>query len=95
MTQGNGTQTIIKGTNPYLRLALTHAWGAQNAMVGVTHLDVRQYPDPTNLTTATDRYRDNSIDFQYQYLLDPHTVTATVTRIHETVDLGTLPHRGR
>ncbi|WP_223247301.1 cytochrome C [Sulfuriferula sp. AH1] len=90
MTQGNGTQTVIKGTNPYLRLALTHAWGAHNAMLGVTHLDVQQYPDPTNLTTATDRYRDNSIDFQYQYLLDPHTVTATVTRIHETIDSGTL-----
>lgn len=89
MTQGNGTQTVIKGTNPYLRLALTHAWGAHNAMLGFTHLDVQQYPDPTNLTTATDRYRDNSVDFQYQYLLDPHTITATVTRIHETIDSGT------
>lgn len=89
MTQGNGVQTIIKGTNPYLRLALTHAWGAHNAMIGVSHLDVQQYPDPTNLSTPTDRYRDNSVDFQYQYLLDPHTVTATLTRIHETVDYGT------
>ena len=89
MTQGNGTQTIIKGTNPYARLALTHAWGAHNAMIGVTHLDVQQYQDPTDLTLGTDRYRDNSIDFQYQYLLDPHTVTATVTRIHETIDSAT------
>ncbi|MHB8473132.1 MAG: cytochrome C [Gammaproteobacteria bacterium] len=89
MTQGNGGQIRIKGTNPYLRLALTHEWGAHNAMIGVSHLDVRQYPDPVNLSAVTDRYRDNSIDFQYQYLLDPHTFTATVTRIHENIDYGT------
>jgi hypothetical protein len=86
LTQGNGTQTVIKGENPYLRLALTHEWGAQNVMLGYSYFDVRQYPDPT--LPATDHYRDNTIDFQYQYLLDPHTFTATLTRTNETVDYG-------
>ena len=90
MTQGNGTQNFIKGTNPYVRLALTKEWGPHNAMIGLTHLDVRQYTDQTDFSGPTDHYRDNSIDAQYQYLLDPYTVTATVTRIHETIDYGTI-----
>ncbi|BBP05893.1 cytochrome c [Sulfuriferula plumbiphila] len=89
MTQGNGGQINIKGTNPYLRLALTHEWGPHNAMIGLSRLDVHQYTDPTSHSGPTDRYRDNSIDFQYQYLLDPYTVTATLTRIHENIDPAT------
>jgi hypothetical protein len=88
MTQGNGGQVNIKGTNPYARLALTHEWGPHNVMVGLTHLDVHQYTDSTSHSGPTDHYRDNGIDFQYQYLLDPYTVTATVSRIHENIDYG-------
>ncbi len=89
MTQGNGGQNYIQGTNPYARLALTKEWGPHNVMVGMTHLEVRQFTDQTNLSGSTDRYRDNGIDAQYQYLLDPDTVTATVTRVHENIDPGT------
>ncbi len=92
MTQGNGQQIYIKGENPYLRLALTHEWGAQNVMIGYSYFDVEQYTDPTR--TLTNHYRDNTVDFQYQYLLDPHTFTAEITRTNETVnygDAGALP----
>ncbi len=86
MTQGNGQQINIKGENPYLRLALTHDWGAQNAMVGYSYFDVNEYvPGMQNLTN---HYRDNTIDFQYQYLLDPHTFTVDVTRTNETINYG-------
>jgi hypothetical protein len=86
MTQGNGGQVFLKGTNPYIRLALTKEWGPNNAMIGLTHFDVRQYEgDPS---TPTDHYHDNGIDAQYQYLLDPYTLTAMATRIHETIDYG-------
>ncbi|MHB0992443.1 MAG: cytochrome c family protein [Burkholderiales bacterium] len=86
MTQGNGQQINIKGENPYLRLALTHDWGAQNVMVGYSYFDVNEYvPGMQNLTN---HYRDNTIDFQYQYLLDPHTFTVDVTRTNETIDYG-------
>ena len=86
MTQGNGQQLYIKGENPYLRLALTHEWGAQNVMIGYSYFDVEQYTDPTR--TLTNHYRDNTVDFQYQYLLDPHTFTAEITRTNETVNYG-------
>jgi len=88
MTQGNGGQVNIQGTNPYARLALTHEWGPHNVMVGLSYLDVRPYSDTTSHSGPTDHYRDNGIDFQYQYLLDPYTVTATLTRIHENIDYG-------
>jgi hypothetical protein len=89
MTQGNEGQVYIKGTNPYVRLAYTKEWGPNNIMVGYTHFDVRPYTDQTNLGGPTDHYRDNGFDAQYQYLLDPYTLTAMVTRIHETIDSGT------
>ncbi|HET9114424.1 MAG TPA: cytochrome C [Burkholderiales bacterium] len=86
MTQGNGQQINIKGENPYLRLALTHDWGAQNIMLGYSYFDVDEYvPGMQNLTN---HYRDNTIDFQYQYLLDPHTFTVEMTRTNETVNYG-------
>lgn len=91
MTQGvnndHGPQTILKGVNPYWRLALTHEWGPHNAMVGMSGLEVKSYPDPTDLTTPTDHYRDLSLDAQYQYLLDPHTLTAQASYIHEKQNL--------
>jgi hypothetical protein len=93
MTQGvnndHGPQTLLKGVNPYWRLALTHEWGPHNAMLGVSGLDVKIYPDTNDLSTPTDHYRDFGLDAQYQYLLDPHTVTATVSAIHEKQNLET------
>ena len=88
LTQGNGGQLYLKGTNPYVRLALTKEWGPHNAMIGLTHLDARLYSDQTNLSGPTDRFRDSGIDAQYQYILDPYTATATITRIHETIAPG-------
>lgn len=91
MTQGvnrdHGPQTYLKGTNPYWRLALTHAWGPHNGMLGVSGMNVKIYPDSTDPTGPTDRYRDLSFDAQYQYLLDPHTVTAQASYIHEKQNL--------
>lgn len=91
MTQGvnkdHGPQTYLKGTNPYWRLALTHAWGPHNGMLGVSGMNVKIYPDSTDPTGPTDRYRDLSLDAQYQYLLDPHTVTAQASYIHEKQNL--------
>ncbi len=93
MTQGvnkdHGPQTYLKGTNPYWRLALTHAWGPHNGMLGVSGMNVKIYPDSTDPTGPTDRYRDLSLDAQYQYLLDPHTITAQASYIHEKQNLFT------
>lgn len=88
MTQGNGGQNYIKGTNPYARVALTKEWGPHNLMLGLTQLNVRQYSDQTDFSSPTDRYRDTAVDAQYQYLLDPYTLTAMVTHINEKIDYG-------
>jgi hypothetical protein len=67
--------TQLKGLNPYARLAYSHEWGASNLMVGATGMISRVYDlDPSEST----QYRDFIVDGQYQYLLDPHTVTAQI-----------------
>ena len=81
-----GSQQIIKGYSPYLRFALTHNWGASNGMIGLFGMTSDLYPDPTDPSGATSRYRDVGIDGQYQYILDPHTVTAQFSYIKEKIN---------
>ena len=83
-------QTKLKGINPYLRLALSHDWGPHNAMVGMFALNAKIYPDNLDPTGPTTRYRDRGIDSQYQYILDPHTITAQLSYIRESIDNGDL-----
>ena len=80
---GRGDQQIVKGTNPYWRLALTREWGPDNAMIGTFGMNTDLYPDANDPSGPTDHFRDIGFDAQYQYLLDPHTVTATATYITE------------
>jgi hypothetical protein len=70
--------TKLKGVNPYWRLAVNHEWGAHSLMVGTSGMVARVYDDPldTSDSATTHRDRDLGIDAQYQYLLDPHSVTA-------------------
>lgn len=90
LSQGvaNPDQIKLKGVNPYLRLALSHDWGPHSAMLGIFNLNADIYPDNLNPTGPTTRYRDRGIDFQYQYLLDPHTVTVQFGYVREAIDNG-------
>ena len=91
--QDRGNQAILKGYNPYLRLALTHEWGAHNIMVGATGMSARVFPNPADPSGPTERFRDIGFDAQYQYLLMPHTLTAQASYIHETHKYDTTgPH---
>jgi hypothetical protein len=75
----NNQNTVkLKGPSPYWRLALTREWGAHNIMVGTSGMvsDVYDNPEDTSDPTAFSRRKDQGFDAQYQYLLDPHTVTA-------------------
>ncbi|HZZ91856.1 MAG TPA: cytochrome C [Usitatibacter sp.] len=89
MSQGfnaeRGDQQIVKGTNPYWRVALTHEWGAHNAMLGTFGLDAKVYPDLADPTGPTNRFRDIGVDGQYQYILDPQAITITASYIRERV----------
>lgn len=76
----------LHGVAPYWRLALTHQWGPHNAMIGTFGLLADVYPDNTHTSGPTSRYRDIGFDAQYQYLLDPHTVTAQASYITEKTD---------
>ncbi|HEY6896774.1 MAG TPA: hypothetical protein VI279_05890 [Rhodocyclaceae bacterium] len=80
-----GNQQILKGNNPYWRIALSHDWGAHNAMIGAFGMAADVYPDATQPSGSTTRYRDTGIDAQYQYLLDPHVVTVQGSYIHERI----------
>ena len=74
----NSETTKLRGINPYWRLALYHEWGAHNLMVGTSGMLARVYDDPldTSDPASLHRFRDLTLDAQYQYLLDPHSVTA-------------------
>jgi len=86
LSQGtnNAGQTKLAGSNPYVRLALNHEWGAHNVMLGVFGLNVGIHSDPLDESSPTTKYRDRGIDAQYQYLLDPHTVSAQLSYVRET-----------
>jgi len=70
--------THIRGAAPYGRLALNREWGANSLMVGIAGMQTQIYDDPLNTSdpSTTHRYTDFVVDAQYQYLLDPHSVTA-------------------
>ncbi len=79
-------KTMLQGTNPYWRLAWSHAWGASNIMIGTSGMVADVYDDPldTSDPNSVHHFRDIGFDSQYQYLLDPHTITAQLayTRDH-------------
>ena len=73
--------TKLKGINPYWRLAWNHEWGPHSLMIGAAGMTARIYDDPLDTSDASTIHhtRDVSIDSQYQYLLDPHSVTAQIS----------------
>lgn len=88
LKQGNDIGNRLKGSNPYVRLALSHEWGAHNAMIGLFGMNADVYPDPTNPSGPTTRFRDRGVDAQYQYILDPHTVTGQLSYVRENINGG-------
>lgn len=76
----------LRDYNPYWRMALNREWGAHSVMVGAFGMLADAYPDNTAPSGPTDDFRDTALDAQYQYITDPHTVTAQVTWIHEKQD---------
>lgn len=79
MTAGASPRTQLNGSNnPYWRLALSHEWGPHNLMVGTSGMLAHVYDDPTDTSdpASVGKFRNTGLDAQYQYILDPHTVTA-------------------
>lgn len=82
-------QIYLRGYNPYARIALTHDWGAHSVMLGTFYFNANVYPNDANafpiFAQGVTRYQDVGVDTQYQYILDPHTVTAQALYVHETI----------
>jgi hypothetical protein len=75
-------QSPISGVAPYWRLAAEPNFGDHSWEVGTFGLASKVYP--TGMSAAgTDSFTDIGIDSQYQYLGDPHMVTARIAWIHE------------
>jgi hypothetical protein len=76
--------TKLKGLNPYWRLAWNHEWGPHSLMIGTAGMTSRVFDNPldTSDSATTHRTRDLIIDSQYQYLLDPHSITAQFVYEH-------------
>ena len=74
----NASTTKLRGVNPYWRVALNREWGPHSLMIGTSGMVARVYDDPldTSDPASTHRFIDLAVDAQYQYLLDPHAVTA-------------------
>jgi hypothetical protein len=70
--------TRLDGVNPYWRFAFNHEWGASSLMLGTSGMNSRVFDNPldTSDPATTHRYNEIGLDAQYQYLLDPHAVTA-------------------
>ena len=86
----NHPLTYTQGISPYLRVAYTHDWNEQNIMIGLIAMNANVYAlDPiTNLPQfgPSIHYQDKGIDAQYQYLLDPHTVSAHLRFVRENIN---------
>ncbi|HEX8963977.1 MAG TPA: hypothetical protein VF801_13330 [Rhodocyclaceae bacterium] len=83
--------TKLQGSNnPYWRLAYTHEWGPQNIMVGLSGMTAHVFDNTTvpSDSGAYNRVKTTGIDAQYQYLLDPHTITAQAVYQRQKTDLS-------
>ena len=78
--------TRLNGVNPYWRLAWNREWGPHSLMVGTAGMISERYDNPqdTSDPATLHKFRDVHIDAQYQYLLDPHSVTGQLVFAHQT-----------
>ena len=91
MTAGTPDEekTHLQGNdNPYWRLAYTHEWGPSNIMIGTSGMVAHIFDGSTEPSdrNAYQRIETIGLDSQYQYLLDPHAVTAQLAYMKMTVD---------
>jgi hypothetical protein len=86
--QGANTTKLQGVNNPYWRFTYTREWGPHNLMVGTSGMVAHVYDDPTDTSdpNSVSRIKNTGIDAQYQYLLDPHTVTAQVAYMRQKQD---------
>jgi len=82
----SNNRTNLGGTNPYWRLAYTREWGPHNVMVGTSGMVAHVFDTGSDTSDPNNqgRFKNYGIDSQYQYLLDPHSVTAQMSYMRQT-----------
>ena len=75
-------ESPISGIAPYWRVAAEPIWGKNAWEIGIFGLGSKVVPMGM-IGAGTDSFTDIGIDSQYQYLGDPHTVTARIAWVHE------------
>lgn len=88
LSAGTATADLptLQGYNPYWRFTYSKDWGANSLMLGTFGMIADVYPDGSDTSTPTNRFKDYGVDAQYQYITDPHTITGQVSYIHEKED---------
>jgi hypothetical protein len=85
----NHPRTFLQGHNPYWRLAYTGESGPHSWMLGAMGLNAQVIPNDASAQPVsgigTTRYRDVGVDAQYQYILEPHTISAQARYIRERI----------
>jgi len=95
---GDQPSDVLKGENPYYRLAYSKDWGYNSMEVGIFGINAKSYycnpagggaaPCTTD-PTAYNKYNDIAIDAQYQYNRnEPWVISADGSFIHERNDLS-------
>jgi hypothetical protein len=89
LREGHDFSDRLSGYNPHVRLAYNKEWGPHSLMLGAFGMRADEHMDPADTGSGTDRFSDLGVDAQYQYITNPHTVTAQVTYIKEQQNYGT------
>ena len=72
---------------PYWRLAYEHQWNRNSLSVGMYGMEAKLSPAGQPVASPNDRFRDNALDSQYQYIGDEHIFSAQTTLIKESQHL--------
>lgn len=83
---GVTTDTVVDGYNPYWHVMYNRELGAHSFAAGVHGMMADIFPDPTAPSGPTNRFRDLSLDAQYQYLGDAHIVSVQSSWVRERRD---------
>jgi hypothetical protein len=89
-----GNSNVLSGAAPYYRLAYEHQWGRHSLSVGLYGAQFKVLPGaeedgtPHPLSGPTNDFKDNALDFQYQYIAEKHIFTMAGTRIREDMTLN-------
>jgi len=85
----DASTTKLQGANnPYWRLGFSHEWGPHNIMVGTSGMVAHVYDSGSDVSDPNNigRFKNTGVDAQYQYILDPHTITVQLAYMRQKQD---------